>query len=347
MKKVSIEGSNAYQQEFETFQESKLFKRLNDKFRVKPFYIQYKKLRTATVYTSYLFNLFSVLTSFFFVYSLLNSFLGLVLGLVLAIALLTTIEAFKRLILPSIFKNYLQFDKLSYLLILSALGLVCLSGFFSFNGGTVAVHDYTNEVEQINIDSIRGYYSVLIDAKAEQQKQLSKVKYKGTTTRTAQRSIEALQTEINSLRGQESKLLSSAISQNDNSILKNQTSKNTNGLYFSLLALLFDLVIVLCLAFLEYYDYRSLSEFGTIDNGKNNGNDNGNTATVSSGGNDAEGKEAEPKEVIKTVQVPIKKQCLNCSDEFILTNPKKKYCSTSCRVKDWEQKNNKVLSVPT
>ncbi len=58
-------------------------------------------------------------------------------------------------------------------------------------------------------------------------------------------------------------------------------------------------------------------------------------------------KEITVKDDSKTIATTAKKQCLNCSNEFEAKNKKKKFCSTSCRVKNWEVKNKKKLTIPT
>lgn len=335
MQKVSIGADNAYNKEFENFTTSKLFNRLQEKFRIKPYHEENKLLRKVVLCSSYLFNLFSIITSFYFAYSLLNSFLGLVLGLVLSVLMLTTLEGLKRLILPSIFKNYFQFKSKSYLKSALALSMVALSAFFSFHGAEVAIKEFTPSAEVATNE-----YSKIIGSKQEQQKELSKVKYKGTTTRTALRSIEAIQEEINELRGQESVFLT----ENKQRITVDKRHIEWRALILSLLAVIFDLSLIICLAYLEYYDYRSISEFATIG-----GKDTATVPTIEQNNDSTEVKELKKNEVSNDSQTIAtnKKNCLNCEAVFDVSNPKKKFCSTSCRVKHWNDKNAKVLTVPT
>ena len=251
--------------------------------------------------------------------------------------MLTTLEGLKRLILPSIFKNYFQFKSKSYLKSALALSMVALSAFFSFHGAEVAIKEFTPSAEVATNE-----YSKIIGSKQEQQKELSKVKYKGTTTRTALRSIEAIQEEINVLRGQESAFLT----ENKQRITVDKRHIEWRALILSLLAVIFDLSLIICLGYLEYYDYRSLSEFAKIDTV--------HTATVptieqnngQSGGGVKELKKNEVSNDSQTIATN-KKNCLNCEAVFDVSNPKKKFCSTSCRVKHWNDKNVKVLTVPT
>ena len=339
MQKVSIANGSPYQKELQTFKDSKLFQRLNEKFRIKPYYEQNRILKGAAGWSSYLFNLFSILIGFFFVYNLLNSFLGVIIGVILSIAMLIVLESFKRLILPQIGKDYLQFRKVGIIRVLIGIGLIVLSAFLSYQGGNTAVHHFTSKVEKFDTELISSNYSKLIRSKQEQQKQLSKVKYKGTTTRTAQKAINAIQAEINLIREQENLLFGTSLEENRKMLVNDSNRKYTYGLYFSFMALIFDLSLIFCLAYCEYYDYHSLAEFGTLPNG--------DTATVSTLGGGAEllinNDSTNDSKTLETV----KKPCLNCGDSFDVINPKKKFCSTSCRVKNWEANNQKKLTVPT
>lgn len=342
MEKVSLPSGSQYQKEFQTFKDSKLYQRLNEKFRIKPYYEQNRHLKISALVSSYLFNFFSILTSFFFVYSLLNSFIGVVLGLVLSISMLIVLECFKRLILPEIAKNYLQFKKINFVRLSVMVVLVTLSGFFSASGGNIAVREFTTEVQTIDTDSIRDYYSNLIGTKQVQQNELLNVKYKGNTTRTAQKVINGLQTEINTIRSQENKLFSYSLEENEKLITNDSLVKDQNGLYFSLLALIFDLFLIFCIAYSEYYDYRSIAEFSKLCND----NDDDTAAVHPLGGGVKKLKNNEVVNDSKTIAT-AKKNCLNCEAVFDVSNPKKVFCSTKCRVKHWNSNHEKELTVPT
>ena len=339
MQKLSIANSSTYQQELEKFKDSKLHSRLIDKFRIKPYHEQNKKLRLLALFSSYLFNLSSITISLYFAYMLLNSFLGLVGGLIASIAILGVLEGFKRLILGNLFAYYLQFDKIKYLATLVGLGLVLLSGFFSYQGGGSAIYAYQSDAKLVNTDSIRSNYQKLIAPKTAQQAELTKIKYKGTTTRTAQKAINAIQAEINTLRGQEIKFLSIATNKNKEGLKSHKNEVYLKEIYFSLLALIFDLSLIFCLFYIEYYDYHSFAEFSTLEDS--------NTATVPTlggGANELNNKDnTNDSKTVKTIPV---KHCLNCQAVFDVSNPKKKFCSTSCRVKHWEIANQKKLNVP-
>ena len=270
---------------------------------------------------------------------MLSSFVGVVPSILVSLSILTILEAFKRLTLPSLFKNYLQFDKVKYFSCLVVVCLSVLSCFLSYEGGKVANSVFSSDAKLVNTDSIKANYQKLIAPKTVQQAELTKIKYKGTTTRTAQKAINAIQAEINTLRSQESKFLSIATNKNKEGLKSHKNEVYLKGIYFSLLALIFDLSLIFCLFYIEHYDYHSFVEFSTLDDSS--------TATVPTVGVGA--KQLTDNGINnggKTVET-VKKPCLNCGDSFEVTNPKKKFCSTSCRVKNWEANNQKKLTVPT
>ena len=321
-----LQGENPYSDEYAKFRDSKQFNKLKSKFEVKPYYKENKPLKLLCMALSYLFNILSIVISFSFVYSIFNT----PKGLIISIVVLGIIEGFKRLLLPNLFKNYLQFSLINYLPSLCIILLISLSGFLSYKGGNVAIQQLTPPVETINVDSIRKHYSLLIEKKELRQNELSKVTYKGSTTRTAQKAILSIQEEIKGLREQEKERVTEAKKFNSEAVAAAESQTSVNGLYFSLLALIFDILLIVCIAYCEYYDYRSYAEYSTHKKRPANDQKTVDTATVLT-----------PKKD-KNVR-----KCANCSNVIEGNNPRKKYCSDKCRVENWNKKNGKKLTVPT
>lgn len=346
MKKVSLMSDNSYAQEFDKFTDSKLFSRLSEKYRIRPYYEENAKLRLLAYTSSYLFNILSIALAFYFVYSLFISVLSHFYAIALSMPILILIEALKRLILPNVFRRYFQFSSYSVINIFFVLVLIVLSAFISSKGSLEIT--YQNSYTPISkTDSINLIYSNLIEAKEEEQKGYKKQTWKGKTTRTAQKIIEGIQSEINSIRLSWSNDLEEERQRHEEEELKAEEEEQHNGFYLALLAVLMDLCLLVSLAYCEYYDYRSIAEFATIAQIKDNQNDSdtdsmSTTKTLKQTDNKRITEEAPLNELIDKKRI-----CLNCADSFNITHPKKKFCSSKCRVEHWQKKNNKVLTVPT
>ena len=347
--------SDAYKQQVANFNESKIKQRLESKFEVKPYYLANKNLYYFSKFCSYAFNFLSICTSFTFVVSLLSG-ISFTISVALALIVLCVVEALKQFLIPDIAKNYLQFDKLMKIRIFVSILLICFSALCSYKGANLAVQMQTEVPEVINQDSIKNAYTAKIEALEAKQTGLSAIKYKGTTTRTAQRSIEKIQIQINSLTGLLQSELNQATNYNQTILTEHRAKTDVNGLYFALLALIFDLGLILSLLYSEYYDYRSICDFtiiGGVSPEKKNipepeelpeiepdsDTDTANVQTVK-----------EPVQTVKkTVQTEKKRisegECLNCGKLFEKKNPRKKYCSDNCRLQFYNRKNGKPLAI--
>lgn len=340
--------SDAYKSQVLKFNESKLKERLAAKYEVKPYYLANKKLYSFSKFCSLVFNLLSISTSFSFVLSLISgsSFL---LSVVLALSVLGIIEALKQFLIPDVAKIYFQFDTIPTVRILFCSALICLSAFASYKGANLAVQTTTKAPELISQDSIKSAYNSKIEALEAKQAELAKVKYKGITTRTAQKAINEIQVQINSLTGLLSNDLNQATLHNANETNEHKKSTSTNAWYFAILALIFDFGLLCCLVYCEYYDYRSLCDFVIVgierplkkdlpkpenfsdpEPDSDSGTDNVQTGTDN----------------VQTIKTGYpQSDCLNCGTTFEKKNPKKKYCSDACRLQFYNRKNAKPLII--
>ena len=343
-----LQGKNPYSERYAKFKDSQQFKRLQNKFAVKPYYAENKHLKTLCFGFSYLLNAASIGIGFSFAYSVIYTpITGAILAACIAALVLSILEAFKRALLPRLCKNYLQFSALTPGLILCLLALIALSGFCSYKGGDYVIKQFTPPPHTIKIDSIKQHYSSIIASKEAKQNNLLKVKYKGTTTRTAQKAIEALQSEINAIRQQESSSIAAAAESNKSAIAVAAAGMEQNGFYFAVLALLFDGLLVLCLAYCEYYDYRSFADFAGDNNDIKRPITERNTAGVLPAETNVETLAASEKTVQSVVETE-QQHCKRCGAGFE-KKAGKKYCSDKCRIKSWNdrnKKNGKKLNLP-
>ena len=65
MQKISFSHQDGYAQEFEKFKDSRLFVRLSEKYKDKPYHQENKLTYLISFWASYLFNAFSLFISFY------------------------------------------------------------------------------------------------------------------------------------------------------------------------------------------------------------------------------------------------------------------------------------------
>lgn len=339
--------ATTYQSELSNFQETKQYKELQEKFAIKPFYKTHSNYRKLCSVVSYLFNIASILLGSVFVYNLFIGLFSPIVAILSTLAILVILEAFKRLTTPYTAKSYFQFKKLLKIPFTASLLLFCLSAFVSFKGGDIAPKELKS-LELSSTDSISSKYNYIVQQLSAKQDSLRSIKYKGNTTRTAQKAIGAIQKEIN-LR---TEIYQSELDriEKSNHIKTTEFNSDTQskGLYLAILALLIDCCLILCLVFLEYYDYRAFQEFTTLTTVttlKNSTSpENIDSALDSALDGAAKKPLSEPEQIAPENILGTYIDCLHCQKPTPKTHHNKKYCSAECRIKASEQRNGKPVS---
>ena len=260
-----LASNNLFAEQYEAFQGSALFQKLQRKFTPLPYYKKYVVLKWLALAASYLFNIFSALTAstlvYFFVLSLSGTW---IIASFITLAFIIIIEIAKRKTNGVFFKDLLQFKKFSFPLLAMVLLLLCISVSFSYYGSKKLVKEFSAPPILIVNDSLTSPISNQI---AEIDKQINaarKTTWSGTTTRTSQRTIETLSKQKLAL--QERLLIIENKTDKKNSYLQGQHASSTllKSEYFALITLLLELIFILTAFYLEYYDYRSFAEFSKV-----------------------------------------------------------------------------------
>jgi len=318
MEKLTFSNENIYSQELEKFKVSKLKARLEEKYRIRPFYEQEKLKRNLVLVGSYFLNTFSICTGLLFIASLLE--LNIWLSGAFALFLLGFLEGLKRMTLAPIGKNYYQFSKIKYVPILFGCLLIASSALFSYKGAGLAVRQFSVSPILIDADSIKSAYNSKIEALKAQQADLMKVQYKGTTTRTAIKTVKQLQEEVMALQTQSINDIDNAVAENKNILTDSNTIRGDKALYFAMLALILDIFLVISIFYLEYYDFRSLAEFAEIPQKATQGTAQG------------------------TAAMPLgSASCDHCNSDFEKRAHNQKFCCEKCRIEAYEDRTGKKL----
>jgi hypothetical protein len=267
MKKIAFKTTDEFKAYHNAFLDSTLSDRLADKYKVRPFFERYAKLRAMMQNTSYLLNLFAVITSFTCVFTFVNTLIKNALAsFAFAVAFLVLLELFKRLTIPNTFKAFFQFRKLNPLKVAFILCLTGTSVLLSFVGASDAVQQYTPPPTLISTDSIRTQYGSRIVSLEKRLKEIKRSQsWHGTLTPQGQKAYNAVQNQINLIEGDRIATTDRATAANDQTTTHHTTHTDSRGYYFSFFSLLLDLLLIGFFYFMEYYDYRSYTEFAELE----------------------------------------------------------------------------------
>lgn len=258
-----LHTTDAFQEGFDRFQSSALFDRLQEKFRLKPYFERNKLLRQVTAGVSYFLNAFSMATAVFFVYAFLSAIIPWSgLAGAFAFVFLAFLEALKRLTIPSFFQRFFQFRQVAFAQLAIIALLASLSCFLSFKGASDAILALTSKPELIDLEAVRAPYLERIKSLEAQKADLKKTStYQGVYTSRGARSAERIDASISQLDAELLAKTGEAEASNKAQLEAHVRQTGLKAEYFAGLALIFDLALILALGWLEYYDYRSLAEF--------------------------------------------------------------------------------------
>ncbi len=293
MKKIILSTSNVYEEKAKEFSKTKLSKRLEKKYKPKPYEEQYKPIYLLSLISSYLCNVFSIVTASTFVFTYLVSIVEelpypFIIASVFTLTLLVMIEALQRFLAPTLFKSVLQYGFKSYyiVLILAIVGASSISVFFSYNGGFDIVTNFTNEPQYTepqlkNIAELKEEYRVLFLEKEEKIKEYkNSKKYRNSKGELlyniVQKTIPNLEKEKGELQLQQIAKISEYESFNEKKTTKAKeeyksslegylSANKSKGGGLSIASIIAQLLFFISIFFTEFYDYRTASQYATIE----------------------------------------------------------------------------------
>lgn len=166
MKKTStkpeLKTDDIFTNTYNDYSKTGMAKRLNEKFRIKPFYEKFKELKITTVILSYLFNVVSALGASSLVYLFIRQFVAARLGEVGSFTLATLItltfiillEIKKRKTVSRFYIDLYQLKKINFGLATIMVLIYGISVSFTYFGAKWAIVELTPEPELINKDSM-------------------------------------------------------------------------------------------------------------------------------------------------------------------------------------------------
>jgi hypothetical protein len=263
MQKLSFKTSSEFNESYEAFKNSHLAQELTEYFRIKPFFEQYATLRQVVHYATYFIHFFAIATSFIGVYVFLLSMVqNTLLTSALSLIFLSIIEVIKRLTVPKAIKEFLQFRKIRLFLIAASLALTTLSIGLSYYGAHDTVLIFTPEAKLTDVEPTKGDAKERIKELNRQRKEIKRsMSWKGTLTPQGAKAYNSVTAQIGKLEGNMIENVNRITAANDQTTKSHSEKTTVRSGYFAVFTLCFDLLLLVAFFFLEYYNYRSFTEF--------------------------------------------------------------------------------------
>ena len=273
----NITTSNIYDERFKTFQESEFIKRLERKFAPLPYFKRFRALKNIGLFASYLFNVFSALTAstlvFFFVESMVGNYW---LSGTATLLFLVVLETSKRKTAAESFKDWLQYRKASFGLTGILVLLVGLSVCFSFYGAKKLVAEFTPPPAlEDATEKTRPLKEQLATIDSQIENHMANKNHLGEVYVRSQRAAESLTKQKELLLSQWMETENRTANNNQSTTVEHRQLTKLKAEHFAIVTLLLELLFLLCAWYLEYYDFRSFTEFA-----ESNGNGSTDFATA-------------------------------------------------------------------
>jgi len=362
--KQAFPTTNPHSENFTTFENTRLMSRLSKKFTPKPYWKNYALLRGVVLVSSYLFNVLSAATAAALVFFTLRALVGSdVLAGVITAAALVALELVKRETGQRLFHDLLQFRKMSPGLAGVVVLMMGLSTTASFFGAKRAVTEFTPPPVTMRTDSLTEPLMAQISATDAQIKAAAQMKNKGVVTGSAQRTIERLSKQKETALAEVARIQARTDTRNDNAETKHELSTKINANGFAAITLTSELLLLLCLWYLQFYDYRSFVEYcekWTTTPPDHNAltqpatlRQNATTQSLPTNGATQNGNgvlNARAQDVLRSTTqspnfalLPNQRTCEHCAAVYIYGHARQKFCSEKCRVESWQIKNGKEI----
>ena len=373
-----IPTENPHSQHHKEFANSRLFKRLEEKHQPKPYWKQYQGIYRAILGTSFLFNILSALTAsavvFFFIQGLTGSATA---SAVITVLLLAVLEYMKRETGAKLFHGYLQFKSAAFGLVATVVLLSAISTAASYFGAAQIVESLTPPPALADVAEETSGIEGQIAGIDQQIQAAQRNTWQGKLTPRAQRTVERLTESRAALTDELTRTRERIDIANDELAETHTGEMTTNASTFALFTLICEIALIACLYFMQYYDYRSFSEYaisrdknaqnahaGTQNGYRTQGTQNAHVGTHN-------GYRTQPV-TNETQQRPIGFQygatkqhtqnvtqnvtssnegnegaesrfCAHCGMNYIYGHSRQKFCSDACRIKNWKQKTGREL----
>lgn len=258
--------NNPYTEQYIKYNESNLATKLEEKFAPKPYRQRYKPFRFLGLLSSYILNVFSCITASAFVYFFLESLLdNIYISSSITFIFLIIAESAKRSSSSRIIIDYFVYKTWNIPFIIFSLALIAMSIVFSYNGSQTIILKYSSPPDLIDEEKEIGYQFAMITDINQQIALARETKYNGTTTRTSQKTIDKLTDQLSILQNELSQTKANIQERNNALIREHESILGNKALYMALFTSVLELLFLVCIWYLQYYDYRTYIELKGVD----------------------------------------------------------------------------------
>lgn len=347
---------NPHAETFDDFGNKRLFDRLQQKFKPKPYFKQYQTLQRVVLASSFVFHILSAATASAFIYlfieKLIPSFFAAAGVTVVA---LVALEISKRETSSRLFHDGLQFGKMSPGLLAAVLALAAVSTACSYFGAERAVVEMTPPPTLTSSDSVTAPLRAQLSSIDQQITDARATTWKGKTTTRSQRTIDRLTKQKETILAEVVRQQQRIDSRNDATETEHTTTTETNATGFAAFTLTCELLLILCLWYLQFYDYRSFAEYckkpaGRDQNGAADHQANGVSLNGAGRPVVANLRVHDPARATKIVQRETKivqetnlRTCDHCGNQYTYRHAKQRFCCDQCRIESWQKENGREM----
>lgn len=253
---------------YQEYQKSTYMQTLNDKYTLRPYYVQYKYTRCVALVSSFVFNIFSGLTAMVLVYFFAQEIIGVEeISIAITLVFLILFEVVKRLLTSHLWKDYLQSTKVNVLGVVSLVILFSMSMGGSYFGSKELVNNFSNELVVIEPPVIIESMDKKIEDYNQKVLTAQNTTYRdGRTTIESRETIKVLAALIAALELDKIALEKGYLE--NVAKVKNERSNEMRmkAYWFALFTLFFEVCFMISVWYLEYFDWRSWKEFEGVHN---------------------------------------------------------------------------------
>jgi hypothetical protein len=372
--KPILETTNPHSDRHADFNNKRLFDRLEAKHKPKPYWKQYRILYLAVLGASFLFHILSACTAAALVYFFLFGLTGsLAMSGTLTLAALGALELTKRETSSKFFHTRLQFGKMSGGLLAAVLGLSVISTAASYFGAEKTVHQFAKGPALVNADSTTQPLRLQITDIDRQINDAAKMKWKGKLTVQGQNTLAALTSAKADLMAEQTRQQKRIDGNNDTALEEHKTTTTNNGQQFAAFTLLSEILLILCLFYIQYYDFRSFAEYahahaettpeppGPQAKATNGATQQNPVHAFSGNGNGLPKNERQPigfayanRNAPARTQTVITenatqpgndhlRNCEWCQRPYTYGHRRQKFCNDQCRINAWQDRTGRKL----
>ena len=289
MEKIKVPDKNAFEERAKAFADSRLGRRLAQKFTPKPYEKKRRGLYVVAWIGSFFCNLVAIITGSTFVFAYAYGLLAkvpepMILAILLAGIILVGIEAGKQLLVPDLFQDWFQYGwKPSYFLQL--MGIILLIGTstaFNYYGGFdfAGAVSTPPEMEQANLkdaNAIRKEYQTKIDQAGKEAEQYRQSKLwngklsdvNGMVYRDLLKDKKALESKmlakIDSVEAYNDRANATAKTEHEARIQAHEAKTQVKGRGLAVFSVICEFLFIAFCWYRERYEYKTATQYADLD----------------------------------------------------------------------------------